>query len=400
MPNRIRLDQVTLDPASYLAQFQGLMSLARETLPQLSAEAARKALAASAGPLGLELIENKGAAPIFALLPLEGIEPRLTIFATWHAETVPVMPAAVEGSERLALAVTMGALSGVVAAGGLSPGSIAVVVAPGAAHGSLVLDPFLRERRARLASPAGFWLRVLPRAPKRRRIYLGGRGRVVIGIWGGDTSPHLIRDEVVAALEDEAYGPRPLDFDLMRKLADQRDVLEFLEETVEDPEAASGSGETRLKSAIFEPHAQVIRPGASHPDRPVAWLTFETAEGMEGPEILARIRAAAPGSRVEMAESMPWDRIGIHHPTIQTLIPLSKSRSAGPEIWPASPWVTPSGIFTRALGTPLAEWGIPLPAGNAVRFPKPEAFEAMAQEAAELLLRAVEALEEPTPQGS
>ncbi|MEK7317204.1 MAG: hypothetical protein AAB011_13565, partial [Candidatus Eisenbacteria bacterium] len=241
MPNRIRLDLIAIDSASYLSQFQGLMSLARETLPQLSAEAARKALTAAAGSLGLELVENKAAAPIFALIPPEGDEPRLTLFATWHAETVPVLPAAVEGSERLALAVTMGALSGVVAAGGLSPGSVAVVVAPGAAHGSLVLDPFLRERRVRLASPAGFWIRVLPRAPKRRRIYLGGRGRVVIGIWGGDTSPHLIRDEVVAALEDEAYGPRPLDFDLMRKLADNRDVLEFLEETVEDPEAASGS---------------------------------------------------------------------------------------------------------------------------------------------------------------
>ena len=139
----------------------------------------------------------------------------------------------------------------------------------------------------------------------------------------------------------------------------------------------------------------MIRPGASHPDRPVAWLTFEIAEGMEGPEILSRIRTAAQGSRVEMAESMPWDRIGIHHPTIQTLIPLSKSRSAGPEIWPSSPWATPSGIFTRALGTPLAEWGVPLPAGNAVRFPKPEAFEAMTREVAELLLRAVEAFEEP-----
>ncbi len=263
MPNRIRLDQVTIDSTSYLTQFQELMSLARETLPQLSAEAARKALAAAAGPLGLELVENKGAAqvPIFALLPPEGVEPRLTLFATWHAETVPVMPAAVEGSERLALAATIGALSAVVAAGGLLPGTAAVVVAPGAAHGSQVLDPFLRERRVRIASPLGFWIRVLPKPPKRRRIYLGGRGRVVIGIWGGDTSPHLIRDEIVAALEDEAYGPRPLDFDLMRKLAESRDVLEFLEETVEDPEAASGSGETRLKSAIFEPHAQVIRPG-------------------------------------------------------------------------------------------------------------------------------------------
>ncbi len=394
MPKPIRLDQIALNPEAHLAQFQGLMSLARETLPQLSAEAARKVLAAAAAPLGLELIENKGVAPIFALLPPEGVAPKVTLFSTWHAETVPVMPAAVEGSERLALAATIAGLTSVVAAGGLEPGSVAVVVAPGAAHGSLVLDPFLRERRARIASPLGFWIRVIPKAPKRRRIFLGGRGRVVIGIWGGDTSPHLIRDEIVETLSDEAYGPRPLDFELLRKLAENPAVLEFLEETVEDPEAASGSGEGRLKFAMFEPHGQVIRPGASHPDRPAAWLTLETAEAMEGPEILARIRAAAPASRVEMAESMPWDRIGIHHPAIQTLIPLSKTRSAGPEIWPSSPWATPSGIFTRALGTPLAEWGVPIPAGNAVRFPKPESFEAMAREVAELLLRAVDALEE------
>lgn len=396
MADPIKLNQVRLDPEAYLPKFQGLMSLARETLPQLSAEAARKSLAAAAGPLGLELVENKGVAPTFALLPPAGVAPKVTLYATWHAETVPVMPAAVEGSERLALAATIAGLTAVVAAGGLEPGTAAVVVAPGAAHGSLVLDPFLRERRERIASPLGFWVRVLPKAPKRRRIFLGGRGRVVIGIWGGDTSPHLIRDDIVATLSDEAYGPRPLDFELIRKLADNREVLEFLEETVEDPEAASGTAEGRLKFALFEPHGQVIRPGASHPDRPAAWLTFETAEGMEGPEILARIRAAAPASRVEMAESMPWDRIGIHHPAIQALIPLSKSRSAGPEIWPSSPWATPSGVFTRALGTPLAEWGVPLPTGNAVRFPKPEAFGEMTREVAELLLRAAEMLEEST----
>ncbi|HEU4724781.1 MAG TPA: hypothetical protein VFU59_05710 [Candidatus Eisenbacteria bacterium] len=394
MGNPIRIDQLKTDPEAHLSQFQGLMSLARETLPALSADATRKVLAAAAGSLGLELVENKGVAPIFALLPPAGAAPRVTLFATWHTETVPVMPAAVEGSERLGLAATIAGLSAVVAAGALEAGAAAVVVTPGAAHGSLVLDPFLRERRARIAAPLGFWIRVIPKAPKRRRIFLGGRGRVVIGIWGGDTSPHLIRDEIVATLSDEAYGPRPLDFELIRKLADSRDVLEFLEETVEDPEAASGTPEGRLKFALFEPHGQVIRPGASHPDRPAAWLTIETAEGMEGPEILARIRAAAPASRVEMAESMPWDRIGIHHPAVQTLIPLSKSRSAGPEIWPSSPWATPSGVFTRALGMPLAEWGVPLPAGNAVRFPKPESFDAMAREVAELLLRAVESLEE------
>jgi hypothetical protein len=59
-----------------------------------------------------------------------------------------------------------------------------------------------------------------------------------------------------------------------------------------------------------------------------------------------------------------------------------------------APWATPSGLLTRALGTPLAEWGIPLPSGNAVRFPKPEAYEIMTREACELVLRAVGALDE------
>jgi hypothetical protein len=392
---RIRIDRLSVDAAAYLANFQELLSLARETLPQLSAEAARKSLTAASKSLGLEFIENKGAAPIFALLPPVGREPRLTLFATWHAETVPVVPAAVEGGERLALATIAGALSAVVAAGALEPGSVALVVAPGAAHGSLVLDPFLREHRERLAAPAAFWIRVLPSAPRRRRIFLGGRGRVIVGFWGGDASPYLVRDQVVAAMADAAYGPRPLDFDLLRKLAKSRDVIDFLEEVIEDPQAAqSGDGETRLRSALFEPHAQIIKPGASHPDRPSAWIIFDTAEGMEGPEILERVRAAAPGSRVEMAESMPWDRIGIHHAAIQTLVPLSKTRSAGPDIWPMAPWATPSGTFTRALGTPLAEWGIPLPSGNAIRFPKLEAYEAMTREACELLLRAIGALDE------
>ena len=395
MTKTLRIDRLPVDAAGYLANFQELLSLARETLPQLSAEAARKSLTATSSALGLELVEHKGAAPIFALLPPAGRAPRLTLFATWHAETVPVVPAAVEGGERLALATTAGALSALVAAGVLEPGTVALVVAPGAAHGSLVLDPFLRQHRERIASPVGFWIRVLPSAPRRRRIFLGGRGRVIVGLWGGDASPYLVRDQVVAAMADAAYGPRPLDFDLIRKLAQSRDVIDFLEEVIEDPQTATeGDAEARLRSALFEPHAQVIKPGASHPDRPIAWIIFDTAEGMEGLDILERVRAAAPGSRVEMAESIPWDRIGIHHPAIQTLVPLTKSRSAGPDIWPMAPWATPSGIFTRALGTPLAEWGIPLPSGNAVRFPKPEAFEAMVREASELVLRAVGALEE------
>jgi hypothetical protein len=370
------------------------MTLARETVPHLSAEAARASIRGSADVLGLEFIETKGVAPIFAILPGTEAGPRITFFCSWHSETLPVTPAAAEGAERLALALTLAALKDVTAAGIAERGSVAVIVAPGAAHGSLVLDPFLREHRARVAAPMGFWIRVLPKPPRRRRIYLGGRGRVVIGLWSGDANPYEIRDKLTATLEDEAYGPRPLDFELVRKLAASREVLEFLEETIESPESATADGETRLKRALFESHGQVIRPGASHPDRPSAWLSIEVAEGMEAPEILARIRAMATGSRVEMAEALPWDRIGIHHPAIQAVIPLTKSRSAGPDIWPVAPWVTPSGVFSRAVGMPLVEWGIPLPAGNAVRFPKADAFGTMEQEAAELALRGLGALDD------
>ena len=49
-----------------------------------------------------------------------------------------------------------------------------------------------------------------------------------------------------------------------------------------------------------------------------------------------------------------------------------------------------SGIFTRALGTPLAEWGIPIDASVAVRFPKSEQFEKLAAEAAGLIRHALE----------
>jgi len=394
LPRSTRLDAVPLRAAEHLSSFQRLMTLARETVPHLSAEAARAAIRGAGEAIGLEFVETKGVAPIFALFPGADAGPRITFYCTWHSETLPVTPAAAEGAERLALAVTLAALSDLSAAGVEEIGSAAVVVAPGAAHGSLVLDPFLREHRAKIASPMGFWLRVLPSAPRRRRIYLGGRGRVVIGLWGGDANPYEIRDKVAAVLHDEAYGPRPLDFELIRKLATNRDALDLLDETIEAPEAATSDGEWRLKSALFEAHGQVIRPGASHPDRPSAWLSIEIAEGMEAPEILARIRALAPGSRVEMAEALPWDRIGIHHPSIKAVIPLTKCRSAGPDIWPCSPWVTPSGVFSRATGMPLVEWGIPLGSGNAVRFPKEDAFGAMEEEAAELALRAVGALEE------
>ena len=59
------------------------------------------------------------------------------------------------------------------------------------------------------------------------------------------------------------------------------------------------------------------------------------------------------------------------------------------EIWPSSPWSTPSGSFARTLGVGLVEWGIPLPPGATFRLPKPAEFEMITADAAGLLRRAV-----------
>jgi len=113
----------------------------------------------------------------------------------------------------------------------------------------------------------------------------------------------------------------------------------------------------------------------------------ETAEQMEPADVLKRAQALAGKAKIEMAEGFLWDRLNIHHPGVQAAIRTAKSRSEGAEIWPMAPWVTPSGIFTRALGTPLVEWGIPLPRGAAIRFPSADSVEAIEREMAELFLR-------------
>jgi hypothetical protein len=165
---------------------------------------------------------------------------------------------------------------------------------------------------------------------------------------------------------------------------------------LESPEAVSGEGEERLRRALFEPRGHVMAPQVRHPDRPRAWLTLEIAENMEPGELLERIRGAAEGARVEMAEAFPWDRISIHHASIQAQIKLSKTVSEGPDIWPSAPWMTPGGVFSRALGTPLAEWAIPMHASSAVRFPKPEELQRLAGETADLIRRAIEEVPEAT----
>ncbi len=370
------------EASSYLQNLQPLLSMPRETLPQLTATGAREALRWAAEALGLDFVEKEGVAPTFLLLPKEGAEPSVLLFSTWHAEVLPVAPAAVEGGERLALSVALAGLAGAPAG---KAGAAAIVVAPGATQGSLVLARILREHRARLRAPAAFWLRIAPSAPRRRRIYLGARGRVVLGIWEAGINPYRLRDEVVAGLKADSYGPRPLDFELLHRLGQNRDALDFLEETIEDPGAVSGEGEDLLTRALFEPRGQIVTPQIRNPDRPQAWLILEVTENADPDEVLERVRVLTGNAKIEMAEGFPWDRINIHHASMQAQIKLSKTVSDGPEIWPQAPWMTPSGVFTRAIGTPLAEWSIPVHPGVAIRFPKPEEFEALAAEAGSLL---------------
>ena len=401
-----RLERLHAEAEGYLSALQPLLALPAETVPQLTAAEARKALSWAAGRLGSELVEIKGAAPTFLILPPGDAAPDVTLLATWHAESMPVTPAALEGAERPALAATLAA-AGAVAGAGAEPGAaragaaaraavgarkpprIAVVVPPAATHGSLVLLETLGAHRERLRAPVAFWPRLTGPAPARRRVFLGARGRAVIGLWGEGGNPYALRDEIVLALGNEAYGPRPLDFELLRKLALNVEALDFLEESFEDPDALAGEAipATRLRVALFEPRGRVLTPPVRHPDRPRAWLVFETAENMDAAEILARIEAGSAGSRTELAEAFPWDRLSIHHPSIQALIRLAKARSEGAEIWPMAPWATPSGAFSRALGVPLAEWGVPLPAGSTLRQPSPEAYRPVIAEIAELILR-------------
>jgi hypothetical protein len=210
---------------------------------------------------------------------------------------------------------------------------------------------------------------------------------VVLGVWDVGVNTYRLRDRMVEELRGEAYGPRPLDFELLRKVAQSRDAMDFLEETLEDPD--SGEGEEVLKRALFAPRGQVVLPQVKHPDRPQAWLILEITENAEPSELLERARRYAEGARIEMAEGFPWDRLSIHHPSVQAEIKLSKEVSEGPEIWSSAPWVSASGVFSRSLGTPLAEWGIPIDASVAVRFPKPEQFEKLAAEAARLVRHAM-----------
>lgn len=369
-----------------LAYLQRLITLPRETVPKLTAEEAARYLRGTAERLGLELIEISSVIPTFLLLPRTGA-PRVLLFQTWHAEAVPVAPAAADGSERLALGT---AVAGMEAAGEAASGdgaSFGLVVAPAASAGSRGLDRALREHRERLTAQAAYWLRIAPSRSAgeppadRRRVFLGARGRVVIAMRGGEANPYRIRDAVVEELREQAYGPRPLDFELIRKLAQRPDAVDLLPE-------GPGRLEDRIRGALFEPRGEVVSPAVAHPDRPRAWLTFDIAEGMEPDRLAARVQELSGAGSADLVESFPWDRANIHHPAVHALIETARVRAGGAEIWPSSPWPTPSGVFSRALGLGLHEWGLPLSAGAMMRFPKPAEFEAMAIEAGTLLLSA------------
>jgi hypothetical protein len=382
---------VPFDAARHLSKYQEILGLPRETLPRLTAAATRDVLRRTAEELRLDLVETEGVAPLFLLLPRAGAATGVTAFATWHAESRPVTPAAAEGAERLALAALLAALGALAEAGpgrtAAEPIQPAVVVAPASGHGSLPLAGALAAHRERLRSRAAIWPRIAASAPRRRRIFLGSRGQVVLGLWGEGLDPYAIRDRVVGALAEEAYGPRPLDFELLRKLAASEEAMDFLEESLESPDSATGEGEARLRSALFDPRGRVMVPVIRHPDRPTAWIAFETTEGMEAEPIRARVESIAGGASVETAEALPWDRIGIHHPSVRAAVLESKDRSAGPEIWPMAPWPAPSGAFTRGVGTPLLEWAIPTPQGGVPRMVTPDTFDPLVREMASILRR-------------
>jgi hypothetical protein len=267
---------------------------------------------------------------------------------------------------------------------------LAVVAAPSAGAGSQGLETVLQAHREELRSDAAYWIRIAPDAPRRRRVFLGARGKLVIALRGGDGNPYRIRDQVVAELTGQAYGPRPLDFELMRKLTQSPEAIAFLREVSGAPGSAkedvSGADEA-IRRALFLPRGDVVIPPAVHPERPRAWLSFEIAEAMEADVIAKRVEALSEGGQAELVERFPWDRTNIHHPAVHALIETAKAASEGPEIWPSAPWASPSGLFTRTLGIGLFEWGVPLPRGMLFRIPKPPEFEAISMEVANLLVR-------------
>src|SRR6185295_10817146 len=128
-------------------------------------------------------------------------------------------------------------------------------------------------------------------------------------------------DQVVAELVEQAYGPRPLDFELIRKLANDPGSVPFARpEQAHDAAGATTSAEEEIGRALFEPRGDVVAQKAAVPDRPRAWLVFETAEAMEAEPVARRVADLSGGGSADLVENFPWDRWNIHAPAIQALI--------------------------------------------------------------------------------
>ncbi len=122
------------------------------------------------------------------------------------------------------------------------------------------------------------------------------------GVAGRGRKPYSIRDRLIEQLKEESYGPRPLDFELLRKLADQaagRWTFSRRPSTIR----SRWRGEAKcLRAALFEPRGQVIRPPVRHPDRPQAWIVIETAENIDADDAARKAAAIAASAKIEMAE--------------------------------------------------------------------------------------------------
>src|SRR2546430_5920074 len=153
------------DFATYLQNLQTFLSLPRETVPQLTASETRKALRWTGQAFGLEFTEVEGVAPTFLLLPAAGGGPTMVLFASWHAEALPVQPAAVEGGERLALATALAGLGREAGSASNGGGPGPTVGRPGKHPGPLGPPGNVRRNPARPLPPRPLLARPTPRAP-------------------------------------------------------------------------------------------------------------------------------------------------------------------------------------------------------------------------------------------
>ena len=140
-------------------------------------------------------------------------------------------------------------------------------------------------------------------APRRRRIYLGARGRVVLGVWDPGVNTYRLRDRMVEELRAEAYGPRPLDFELLRKV----DL---------------GQG----RAAAWFPEL----PEECRPPRHCRRLTDDEVQEL-GDKLAARINAKCAqsgGSRAATPDSWTGTRVRGHAATVAAAVPPLPRRNS------------------------------------------------------------------------